>query len=58
MTKQTQIVCQHLENVSRDALEEYQDILRSSFAGGMGSMRCIGTGACTMWGWLGIFGRG
>ncbi len=28
MTKQTQIVCQHLENISRAALEEYQDIIR------------------------------
>jgi len=28
MAKQTQIVCQHLENISRKALEEYQDIIR------------------------------
>jgi len=33
MTKQTQIVCQHLENVSRDALEDYQDILREQLRG-------------------------
>ena len=28
MAKKTQIVCQHLENVSRTAFEEYQDIIR------------------------------
>ncbi len=28
MAKATQIVCQHLENISRAALEEYQDIIR------------------------------
>ena len=28
MAKQTQIVCQHLENISRKVLEEYQDIIR------------------------------
>jgi len=28
MSKQTQIVCQHLEDISRAALEEYQDIVR------------------------------
>jgi hypothetical protein len=33
MTKQTQIVCQHLENVAREALEEYQVILREQLRG-------------------------
>lgn len=33
MTRQTQIVCQHLEHVSRTALEEYQDILREQLRG-------------------------
>ncbi len=28
MTKRTPLVCQHLENVSRDVLEEHQDIVR------------------------------
>ena len=28
MPKRTPLVCQHLENVSRDALEQYQDIIR------------------------------
>jgi hypothetical protein len=28
MPKQTQLVCQHLENISGDVLEEYQDIIR------------------------------
>ncbi len=28
MSKKTQLVCQHLENISRAALEEYQDIIR------------------------------
>jgi hypothetical protein len=33
MAKQTQIVCQHLENVDREALEEYQDVLREQLRG-------------------------
>ena len=33
MAKPTQLVCQHLENVSGDVLEEYQDIIRE-YAGG------------------------
>lgn len=28
MAKRAQLVCQHLENISRDALERYQDILK------------------------------
>lgn len=28
MSKRTPLVCQHLENISRDALEKYQDIIR------------------------------
>jgi len=28
MPKSAQLVCQHLENISRDALEKYQDIIR------------------------------
>jgi hypothetical protein len=30
MPKQNPLVCQHLENVSRDALEQYEGILRRS----------------------------
>ncbi len=29
MRERTHLVCQHLENISRDALEEYQDIIRA-----------------------------
>jgi hypothetical protein len=29
MTKPTQLVCQHLENISGDVLEEYQNIIRA-----------------------------
>ena len=29
MARQTQLVCQHLENISRQALEEFQDIIRT-----------------------------
>jgi hypothetical protein len=28
MPKTPQLVCQHLENISGDVLEEYQDIIR------------------------------
>ena len=28
MSKRTSLVCQHLENISREALEKYQDIIR------------------------------
>ena len=28
MAKRTPLVCQHLENISREALEKYQDIIR------------------------------
>jgi hypothetical protein len=28
MAKRTPLVCQHLENISREALEKYQDIVR------------------------------
>jgi len=33
MAKTTQIVCQHLENISRAALEEYQDLIREYIRG-------------------------
>ena len=33
MAKATQIVCQHLENISRTALEEYQDSIRQYIRG-------------------------
>lgn len=33
MAKKTQIVCQHLENISRSVLEEYQDIIRDYIRG-------------------------
>ena len=29
MPKRTPLVCQHIENISRDALEKYQDVIRS-----------------------------
>jgi hypothetical protein len=28
MAKRAPLVCQHLENISREALEKYQDIIR------------------------------
>jgi hypothetical protein len=28
MSKRAALVCQHLENISREALEKYQDIIR------------------------------
>jgi hypothetical protein len=28
MAGRSSLVCQHLENISRDVLEEYQDIIR------------------------------
>jgi hypothetical protein len=30
MSKRASLVCQHLENISREALEKYQDIVSSS----------------------------
>jgi hypothetical protein len=33
MRKRTQIVCQHLENISRTALEKYQEIIRQYIRG-------------------------
>lgn len=33
MTKRTQIVCQHLEYISRDALERYEEIIRQYIRG-------------------------
>jgi hypothetical protein len=33
MKKRTQIVCQHLEYISREALERYQDIIRQYIRG-------------------------
>jgi hypothetical protein len=29
MSKRTPLVCQHIENISRDALEKFQDVIRS-----------------------------
>ena len=29
MAKRAQLVCQHLENISSDALDKYQDVIRS-----------------------------
>lgn len=34
--KQAQLVCQHLENISRDALEQHQDIIRQYVRGRWG----------------------
>ena len=36
MKRNAQLVCQHLENISRDALEEYQDIIRQYVRGRQG----------------------
>ena len=33
MPKHTQIVCQHLENVAREAIEDFQDVLREQLRG-------------------------
>ncbi|MFO0792292.1 MAG: GIY-YIG nuclease family protein, partial [Pirellulales bacterium] len=33
MKKRTQLVCQHLEYISREALERYQDIIRQYIRG-------------------------
>ena len=31
MSKRTFLVCQHLENISREALEKYHNIIRNMF---------------------------
>ena len=36
MKRHAQLVCQHLENISRDALEKYQDIIRQYVRGRQG----------------------
>lgn len=36
MTKRSSLVCQHLENISRDALEKYQDVIRGYVRGRQG----------------------
>ena len=36
MSKRAQLVCQHLENISRDVLEEHQDIIRQYVRGRQG----------------------
>jgi hypothetical protein len=36
MKRNAQLVCQHLENISREALEEYQDIIRQYVRGRQG----------------------
>lgn len=36
MAKRAQLVCQHLENISSDALEKYQDVIRSYVRGRQG----------------------
>jgi hypothetical protein len=36
MARQSQLVCQHLENISSDALEKYQDVIRSYVRGRQG----------------------
>jgi hypothetical protein len=36
VAKQSQLVCQHLENISSDALEKYQDVIRSYVRGRQG----------------------
>jgi hypothetical protein len=36
MAKRSSLVCQHLENISRDALEKYQDVIRGYVRGRQG----------------------
>ena len=36
MAKRTPLVCQHLENISRDALEKHQDVIRNYVRGRQG----------------------
>jgi hypothetical protein len=36
MAKPAQLVCQHLENISREALEKYQKIIRNYVRGRQG----------------------
>ena len=36
MARQSQLVCQHLENISSEALEKYQDVIRSYVRGRQG----------------------
>jgi hypothetical protein len=36
MAKRSQLVCQHLENISSDALEKYQDVIRNYVRGRQG----------------------
>jgi Restriction Enzyme Adenine Methylase Associated len=36
MARQAQLVCQHLENISHDALSKYQDVIRSYVRGRQG----------------------
>ena len=36
MTRHSQLVCQHLENISSDALEKYQNVIRSYVRGRQG----------------------
>ncbi len=36
MSKRAQLVCQHLENISREALEKHQEIIRAYVRGRQG----------------------
>jgi len=36
MARQSQLVCQHLENISYDALSKYQDVIRGYVSGRQG----------------------
>jgi hypothetical protein len=36
MANRSSLVCQHLENISRDALEKYQDVIRGYVRGRQG----------------------
>lgn len=36
MARQAQLVCQHLENISSEALDKYQDVVRNYVRGRQG----------------------
>lgn len=47
MARQAQLVCQHLENISSEALDKYQDVV-ITFAVGRESTRAIGETSSTI----------
>ena len=58
MRERTHLVCEHLEGISRDALEKYQDIIRGYVNVVTGCTLCIGAANCTTSGWQAICGYG